>query len=199
MVLATGYNATDALVALQDLTQWTVEPQLSAAELQRLLRQAVAPDEDGNDPDAWPSWVALTAYPLDYRVVPATRNGYVYIVTTAGTSGASAPSFDTDIDDTTVDGTVTWTTEDTAPWTPTYSTSGLYRAALLGWETKYRKLTAGETFSADGASFNPEARRKDIRAEIDALRRKCAGSFALTGRTSRIENWENVGSLSVNG
>lgn len=199
MVAAVGYPYPDALTALGDLLQPSVEPVISAAELTRLLVWAAVEDEDGNLPDAWPAWSATTAYALNYRVVPASRNGYLYKATTAGTSGASAPTFDTDIDDTTTDGTVVWTTEATAPWTPTYSALGLNRAALKGWEMKYAKLTAGETFSADGASFNPETRRADIETQIARFRRMTAGSFRLTGRTSRIENWDSVGSLSVNG
>jgi hypothetical protein len=199
MVLAAGYPYTDALTALGDLLQPSIEPTISAAEVQRLLLWAATADEDGNIPDVWPSWAALTAYALNYRVVPASRNGYVYKVTTAGTSGATAPTFDTDIDDTTADGTVVWTTEDYAAWTPTYSAIGLNYAALKGWEMKYAKLTAGETFSADGASFNPEARRADIEIQIARFRRLTAGSFRLTGRTSRVEHWDSVGSLSVNG
>jgi len=57
----------------------------------------------------WPrDWVASTAYSLgDVRA----GNGYVYIVTTAGTSGTTRPSVATG---TQTDGTVTWTvyTED---------------------------------------------------------------------------------------
>ena len=199
MVVASGYTYTDALTELQDMVQSSVEPTLTTAELGRLLRYAATKDEDGNEPDAWPSWTAATAYPLNYRVVPATRNGYVYIVTTAGTSGGSSPSFGTTIAGTTTDNTVTWTCEATAPWTPTYSLAGLQRAAFEGWQRKFAKLTAGETFSADGASFNPEARRRDIEKMIDYYRKRAggAGSFRLTGRTSRVEGWEDLTSELV--
>ena len=199
MVLAAGYPYTDALAALGDLLQPSVDPVISAAELARLLPLAAVADEDGYLPDTWPAWAATTAYAINYRVVPASRNGYLYKATTAGTSGSSAPTFDTDIDDTTADGSVVWTTEDTAPWTPTYSAGGLNYAALKGWEMKYAKLTAGETFSADGASFSPEARRADIETQIARFRRMLTGTFRLTGRTGRLETWDSVGSLAVNG
>lgn len=199
MVIAAGYNATDALVELQDRVQSSVEPTLSAAELVRLLRYAATTDEDGNEPDPWPSWAATTAYAAGYRVVSTGRNGYVFVVTTAGTSAASEPTWDTTDGETTTDGTVVWTNEDTAPWTPTYSEQGINFAALKGWEMKYAKLTAGETFSADGHSFNPEVRRRDIEATIARFKRMTAGSFRLSGRTSRVENWDSVGSLAVNG
>lgn len=199
MVAAVGYPLTDALTELQDLVQSSVAPTLSAAELGRLLRYAAITDESGNEPDVWPAWAATTAYALNYRVVPASRNGYVYKVSTAGTSGSGAPTWPTTIDETVSDGTVTWTCEATAPWTPTYGASGLNVAAMRGWEMKFAKLTNNETFSSDGASFNPESRRADIEKQINVFRRRCAGSFRLTGRTSRLEQWDDTHSLAVNG
>lgn len=200
MVAAVGYPYTDALAVLQDHVQSSVAPVLSAAELDRLLRFAATDDEDGNEPDNWPARATSTAYALNYRIVPASRNGYVYKATTAGTSHASTtPSYPTTIGDTVTDGTVVWTCEATAPWTPTYSQSGLNYAAMRGWEMKFAKLTAGETFGADGASFNPETRRADIEKQINMFRRRVSGSFRLTGRTSRLEHWNDLNSLSVNG
>lgn len=199
MVAAVGYPYTDALAVLQDHVQSSVAPTLSAAELVRILRFAATDDEDGNEPDNWTSWAATTAYALNYRVVPASRNGYVYKVSTAGTSASSAPTWPTTIENTVVDGTVTWTCEATAAWTPTYSQSGLNYAAMRGWEMKFAKLTDGETFGADGASFNPETRRADIEKQINMFRRRVGGSFRLTGRTSRLEHWDDLNSLAVNG
>lgn len=57
-------------------------------------------------------WAASTAYSLGDAVRPATRDGRTYECTTAGTSGASEPSFDTTVDNTTADNTATWTTRD---------------------------------------------------------------------------------------
>lgn len=200
MVAAVGYPYTDALTELQDLVQSSVAPTLSAAELGRLLRLGAATDEDGNEPDMWPAWAVATAYALNYRVVPITRNGYVYKVTVAGTSHASTiPTWPTTVDATVTDNTVTWKCEAASAWTPTYSPSGLNLAAMRGWEMKFAKLTNNETFSSDGASFNPEARRADIEKQINMFRRKIAGSFKLSGRTSRIEDWNDVNSLAVNG
>ncbi len=50
-----------------------------------------------------------TAYALYQTTEPATRNGYRYRCTVAGTSGSSPPTWPTTIGNTVVDGTVTWT------------------------------------------------------------------------------------------
>jgi len=55
---------------------------------------------------ALPDWITVTAYALGYSICP---NSYRYEATTAGTSGASEPTWPTTIGSTVVDGTVTWT------------------------------------------------------------------------------------------
>lgn len=61
--------------------------------------------------DGITDWAATTAYTLGQRVEPTTPNGYVYEVTTAGTSAGSEPTWPTTgIGTSTVtDGTVVWT------------------------------------------------------------------------------------------
>lgn len=54
-----------------------------------------------------PSWAATTAYALDAYIVDS--NGNRQQATTAGTSGSSAPTWNTTVGGTTTDGTVTWT------------------------------------------------------------------------------------------
>jgi hypothetical protein len=58
------------------------------------------------------AWQASHAYVLGDVVVPTTglENGFRYECTTAGTSGASAPTWNTVEGGTTTDNTVTWTT-----------------------------------------------------------------------------------------
>jgi uncharacterized phage protein (TIGR02218 family) len=64
------------------------------------------------------AWAALTAYTVRQArdaktgsvVRPTTQNGRHFKCTTAGTSGASEPSWNTTVGGTTTDGTVTWTT-----------------------------------------------------------------------------------------
>jgi hypothetical protein len=61
----------------------------------------------GFDP---PKWQASHAYGLGEQIVPTTLNGYVYEVTTAGTSAGSEPgSWSTTIGGTTTSGTATFT------------------------------------------------------------------------------------------
>lgn len=61
--------------------------------------------------DGIADWAATTAYTLGQRVEPTTPNGYVYEVTTAGTTAGSEPTWPTTgIGTSTVtDGTVVWT------------------------------------------------------------------------------------------
>lgn len=158
-VLLTGYTQRQALNWLRDATQADLEPTLSDSELVNLLAVCRIADEDGNLPDPFEAWVASEAYPVGERVVPNPRNGYVYRVMTAGTSGVSAPTWSTTIDATVTDGSVTWTVEDTAPYVPTYDATRINRAAAEGWRRKAAKLSQWESFSADDGSFRPEERR----------------------------------------
>jgi hypothetical protein len=57
------------------------------------------------DPTA-PSWAAATTYALNFRLVDP--NGYVQVVTTAGVSGSTIPSFNTTVGDSTTDNGVVW-------------------------------------------------------------------------------------------
>jgi hypothetical protein len=51
------------------------------------------------------TWAALTPYVVGNTLAPTTPNGYKYICTTAGTSGASAPTWPTTFAGTVADGT----------------------------------------------------------------------------------------------
>jgi hypothetical protein len=53
-------------------------------------------------------WKAATAYPAGEIIKPATRNGYEYACTAAGTSGTAEPSWPTTPGGTVTDGAVTW-------------------------------------------------------------------------------------------
>jgi len=56
-----------------------------------------------------PVWAASTAYALGDVVRPTTRNSFAYECTTAGTSGATEPTWPTTAGTTVTDGTVVWT------------------------------------------------------------------------------------------
>lgn len=58
----------------------------------------------------WAVRANTTAYAVGDRIYAATFDGNVYECITAGTSAGSPPSFNTNIGDTTTDGTVTWLT-----------------------------------------------------------------------------------------
>lgn len=55
------------------------------------------------------SWSPSHVYSLGDSVIPTTPNGYRYVVTTAGTSNSSEPSWGVVLDGTTSDNTVVWT------------------------------------------------------------------------------------------
>ena len=105
---------------------------LAAVELNDCL-DAIYTDADAIVSEA--AWVAGTAYKPDDVVESASRNGYRYRVTVAGTSAASAPTWPTTIGVTVTDGTVTWKcVSKTAPLT--------WDAVLSGLSTDLSSLSA---------------------------------------------------------
>lgn len=54
------------------------------------------------------NWAASTAYSKNSYRLPTVRNGFMYKVVTAGTSGSTQPTWPTEIGATVVDGGVTW-------------------------------------------------------------------------------------------
>ncbi len=61
---------------------------------------------------SYDTWAALTAYTPSDRVVPVAPDEKCYECTTAGTSAATEPSWDSTVGNTTPDGTVVWTCND---------------------------------------------------------------------------------------
>ena len=89
----------------------------------------------------WPgSWVTATAYTVGDVVKPTTYASHSYKCTTAGTSGATEPTWGTTNGGTTADNTVTWTCYDTKTYqvkakqgdTVPYVTFGLLTESPIG-------------------------------------------------------------------
>jgi hypothetical protein len=53
-------------------------------------------------------WAASTGYGFGVKIRPANPNGFLYAVTTGGTSGGAAPTWGTTVGGSTTDNTVTW-------------------------------------------------------------------------------------------
>lgn len=70
-------------------------------------------------------------------------------------------------------------------WTATYSTVYLNASAAEGWRWKAGKLSEGETFSADGASFNPEVRRQFCLDMAERYGKRIAGTMRTPGRVAQ--------------
>jgi hypothetical protein len=82
-----------------------------------------------------PVWTASTVLALDVSRSPTVVNGYRYIVTTAGTTGSSQPTWPTTIGSTVGDGSVTWTCVGKTPflmWDDIYTQWANESAVLLG-------------------------------------------------------------------
>lgn len=121
------------------MTQSSVAPALTTAEIEELLDLGRRADQYGIAPDYHDDWAASTVYAQGAVVVPPTRNGHYYTVTVAGTSGAAQPTWPTTAGATVVNGTVTFQQSGTTSWEPTYA---LNAAAAEGYRWKAAKLAA---------------------------------------------------------
>lgn len=174
-------------------------PTLDAFELRDLLRMARRPDYRGyydvdvpDDPlyprtvteGLYPVWAPSTVYALDDRVVPTIRNGRVYKVTVAGTSGEIAPAFPDTLAGTVTDGEVTWT-EVTAPvWMPTYD---INVAAAEGWRWKAGRVTDRVSFGSQGDNYNAEQVYLHCLEMAKYYQSRIIGSAqVVTGRTAPV-------------
>jgi len=101
-------------------------------------------------PDGIEPWQPGKVYALGDHANPTLINGYRYVVSVAGTSGATEPTWPTSGKGATVtDGGVTWTLDGLA-WVPTWD---LNAAAAEGWRIKAGKAASRASFSSAGSSY----------------------------------------------
>lgn len=84
---------------------------------------------------------------------------------------------------------------DDEDWVETYSPVMLNAAAAEGWLWKAAKLSERENFSADGGSFDPQARRAFCQEQATRYGKRVSTSAIVTGRASRYESI--AGSMAV--
>ena len=97
-------------------------------------------------------WAADTAYEWGERVIPTSRNGRYYLNKTAGTTGATEPTWATGLYTYTTDGTASWQTM-TPDWEQIYN---IRRAVYEAWVLKAQKASEYYAFSEDGQSFQAQ-------------------------------------------
>ena len=107
------YGGTSTFTHESDLSDGSQDLQLWFGS-NTASRQLQATSNPGTDnitltpTDILPAWQASTAYILGDTIEPTTDNGFRYVCSTAGTTGASEPTWSTTIGNTVTDGTVIW-------------------------------------------------------------------------------------------
>jgi len=166
-----------ARTRLEAMTAWDSEPTLSSGQLDTLVAFARRTDDAFRWITDDTSWAATTAYTLTTKRAPLTRNGHVYEVTTAGTSGASEPTWPTTAGGTVVDGTVHWA-EAGGSWSPTYD---LNAAAAEGWRWKAAKVAGEFDFSTDQQDFSRSNKHTQCLAMAEHYQKRVSGSVRVKG------------------
>lgn len=164
-----------ATTRLKAMTAWDSEPTLTSDQITALVALARRADDTHRWVADDTSWIATTAYTLTTRRAPLTRNGHLYEVTTAGTSGASEPTWPTASGGTVTDGTVHWT-EVGGSWDPTYD---LNAAAAEGWRWKAAKVAGEFDFGTDQQTFSRSDKHAACLAMADEYRKRVTGSVKV--------------------
>lgn len=176
-------DAATARTRLESMTAWDQTPTLTAGEITALLAASRRIDAAFRGPTDDTDWIASTPYVLGDRRAPITRNGHLYIVTTAGTSAASEPAWPTASGATVTDGTIVWT-ENGRGWAPTYA---LNAAAAEGWRWKAGKVAGKFGFATDQQIFNREHMNKMCLAMADRYAKRVSGNIRLAGALPVIQ------------
>lgn len=166
-----------ARARIESMTAWDSEPALSQDQIDALVAFARRADDTFRWVDDDTSWTATTAYSLATRRAPLTRNGHLYEVTTAGTSGSSEPAWPTTAGGTVVDGSVHWT-EVGGSWSPTYD---LNAAAAEGWRWKAAKVAGEFDFSTDQQTFDRTGKHAQCLAMAEHYQKRVSGSIRVKG------------------
>lgn len=172
-----------ARTRLESMTAWDQTPALTTDEITALLAASRRADPAYRMPDSDLDWVASTPYVVGDRRAPIVRNGHLYIVTIAGTSGASAPAWPTTSGTTITDGTVTWA-ENGLGWSPTYN---LNAAAAEGWRWKAGKVAGKFDFATDQQIFNRKDMNEMCLAMADRYAKRVSGSIRIGGALPVIQ------------
>jgi hypothetical protein len=169
-------NEASARTRIESMVAWDQEPVLTPDQVTELVVLARRADVNSRWIEDDADWAATHAYALGDRVAGTPRNGHVYVVTAAGTSGASAPSFPTTSGGTVTDGTVTWQ-EAGGSWEPTYD---LNSAAAEGWRWKAAIVAGQFDFSINAGpsqqSFARSAKHAHCLAMMQAYQAKVLSS-----------------------
>lgn len=169
-------DAAVARARLERMVQYDVAPVLTTAEIDDLMLLALRTDANGYTP--YSIWAASTIYTAQAYRVPTVSNGHQYIVTTAGTSGSSEPTWPTTSGETVTDGSVVWTERGQYLYTATYD---LKAAAAEGWRWKAAKVVSEyNVATGGGTSFQRAQKYEHCMAMARSFQSGGIGTVQLT-------------------
>lgn len=164
-----------AKARLKRMVAWDSVPTLTDSDIDELLDIGRRVDYLGNTIDSYDEWESTTAYAVGDRVVPTELDGVSFACSTAGTTGASEPTWADGV----TDGTVVWAEDEGAAWIPTYD---LNLSAAEGWRWKAAKAATLTGFTADGATFHEEQIIANCERMVARYAKGGAGSLTIGSR-----------------
>ena len=147
------------------------EPTLSTEELHTLLQLH-------QYETTLPSWEPSTAYSVGNQVVPSPRNGLVYEVSVAGTSGTVQPPF----------GDISLVDNSSVTWIVASSDDAynLNRAAAEGWRIKAGRVSNRYDIKDDVSGTSRSQQFKHCMEMYKSYRRGGYGSIPVTSESVRF-------------